>query len=114
MDSLDSGLARLNSKISLILLAMTRANHHSLNHATEGPIACSPSWDTSAIVRLFPIGNAFITHGYGSTSFLSIFFAMGSQFDRSPLKWDVLCVPGSHVTDDRRLGRLWDLEVRKG
>jgi hypothetical protein len=26
----------------------------------------------------------------------------------------MLCVSGSHVTGDRLLGRLWDLEVRSG
>ena len=38
---------------------------------------------------------------------------MGSQFDYSPHKWDMLFLSGSHVTGDRRLGRLWDLEVRR-
>jgi hypothetical protein len=45
---------------------------------------------------------------------LFLFFAMGSQFDHSPHKWDILCDSGSHVTRDWRLGRLWDLEVRRG
>ena len=38
---------------------------------------------------------------------------MHSQFDRSPHKWDKLCHSGSLVGDDRRLGGLWDVEVRR-
>ena len=39
---------------------------------------------------------------------------MGSQFDHSPHQWDKLCHSGSLVADDRRLGGLWDMEVRTG
>lgn len=53
-DSPDSTLARLNSRISSTLLAMTRASRRSPNHAVAGPIACYPTWDASAIVRLPP------------------------------------------------------------
>ena len=38
---------------------------------------------------------------------------MGSQFDHSPRKWDMFCDSGSHVTNDRGLGRLWNLEVSR-
>jgi hypothetical protein len=30
------------------------------------------------------------------------FFTLGSQFDYSPYKWDMLCDSGSHFTGDRR------------
>jgi hypothetical protein len=65
MDSPDSTLARLNSRISSISLAMTRASHHSPNNAAAGPIACYPIWDASAIVCLSLaslIGFAFVVH----------------------------------------------------
>ena len=36
-----------------------------------------------------------------------------SQFNHPPHKWDKLCHSGSLVADDRRLGGLWDMEVRR-
>ena len=107
MHSPHSDLPRLNSRISFISLAMTRANRHLPNHAAEDPVVCYPSWDTSAIVRFSPICTlASLING-------PAYFAMGSQFHHSPHKRDMLCDSGSHVTDDRRLGGLWDLEVRR-
>jgi hypothetical protein len=74
MDSPDSGLARLNSRISSILPAMTWATHHSPNHAAAGPIACYPSWDKSAIVRLSSICHTCVAHQWVR---LFIFYCYG-------------------------------------
>ena len=38
---------------------------------------------------------------------------MRSQFDHSPHKWDKLRHSGRLIGDDRRLGGLWDMEVRR-
>lgn len=38
---------------------------------------------------------------------------MRSQLDRSSHERDQLCYPGSLVADDRRMGRLWNVEVRR-
>ena len=78
MDSPDSTLARLNSRISSISLAMTRASHHLPNHAAAGPVACYPIWDASAIVCLSPaslIGYAFVVHEWAGASLLFMNFA---------------------------------------
>jgi hypothetical protein len=52
MDSLDSTLTSLSSRISSILLVTIRASHHMPNHAAVGLIACYPVWDASATVCL--------------------------------------------------------------
>jgi hypothetical protein len=110
VDSPHSSSGCLNSRISYISLAMTRPSHHSLNNVVGGPIVCYPIWDTSAIVRLSPacVTPALLMNGPPSTSLVT-----RSQFDHSTHKWDKLCHSGSPVTDDRRLGRLWDMEVRR-
>jgi Vacuole effluxer Atg22 like len=78
MDSPLSILARLNCKIFSILQAMTRASRRSLSHAEVGPIACSPTWGTSATVGLahcsFVIGCARVAHE--SIASFSVFFLL--------------------------------------
>ena len=115
MDCLDSTLARPNSRISSTSLAMTRASHRSLHHAAAAPIVCYRIWDVSAIVSLI---HAFLTSHVCVTdefvAFLLFYlYLLRSQLYRSPHERDKLCYPGSLVTDDRRLGGLWDVEVRR-
>ena len=68
-----------------------------------GQVRNSPSFFHLSHMRCLSMGPPFL-----------YFIAMGSQFDHSPRKWDMLCDSGSHVTNYRRLGRLWDLEVSRG
>jgi hypothetical protein len=106
--------ARPNSKIFSTLQVMTRANHHSPNHAAAGQIACYLTWVTPATVslsRLFAlIGRARVAHEWTVSLFIS--FATYSQYNCSPHKWDQLCHSGNFAADDWRLGGLWDVEVR--
>ena len=108
----DSTLAVPNSIISSTSLAMTRASRRSANHVSAALIACCRIWDTSAIVHLtfaFFIGHAGVADEF--TTFLS---AMRSQLNCSPYERGQLCYPGSLVANDRRLGRLGNVEVRRG
>ena len=68
----DSILARPNSRISSISLAMIRTNRHSPNHVAAAPIACYRIWDMSAIVRLIL---AFLIEHAGVTDEFAAFFS---------------------------------------